>query len=579
VLVAALAAALVWRLTPAASGALRKLDLALDGNHAELAPDGTRIAFVTGDHLFVRELAAAEPRDLGAVTGEVNGIAWSPDSATIVMVARDGKVRTISPRGGAPLVVCEIPESHEAIGTAWIGDDIVIAVWRGNLYRVAARGGTPKVWLATNAEKEIDFHGLAALPDGRVVFSAHQKDNRFTIETFDGTTRAALMPSIDPAVIDAFGTVGGFWYSPTGHLLYTRFDANAGLWAVPFDGSAPDSRKAFVVAPNAIGASVASDGTLLIINEASAGGTFEVAALTRGGQVDRTIGAASNSVLHPAVSPNGGRIAVLRATGSQEDLWIDDLDGGVAARLTSDGDARRHPAWFPDGDRILVSEHAQLITDSELSVFNIEGGNKPQSLIKGHRGAVSSTGGELLFLVDERGAMHLRSTPLGADGRAGAVRRVFATDPEPDVRDFALSPDDRLLAYVEYKNGQGDLLVTRYPGAQGRWQVAANGGRPLWAADGAVRWARGTGELFFPLSSADNPKRARMMAARIAGDRSVTAARPAQLFDVDSDDLAAGFDVAPDGQSIFMRRRAAAAPRKAAARYVLVQNWIAEFLK
>jgi hypothetical protein len=128
--------------------------------------------------------------------------------------------------------------------------------------------------------------------------------------------------------------------------LYTRFDANAGLWAVPFDGSAPDSRKAFVVAPNAIGASVASDGTLLIINEASAGGTFEVAALTRGGQVDRTIGAASNSVLHPAVSPNGGRIAVLRATGSQEDLWIDDLDGGVAARLTSDGDARRHPAWF-----------------------------------------------------------------------------------------------------------------------------------------------------------------------------------------------------------------------------------------
>jgi hypothetical protein len=123
------------------------------------------------------------------------------------------------------------------------------------------------------------------------------------------------------------------------------------------------------------------------------------------------------------------------------------------------------------------------------------------------------------------------------------------------------------------------LLVTRYPGAQGRWQVAANGGRPLWAADGAVRWARGTGELFFPLSSADDPKRARMMAAKNRRRSQRDCRSPGPVVRRGHRRSSGRIRRRADGQSIFMRRRAAAAPRKAAARYVLVQNWIAEFSK
>jgi hypothetical protein len=68
-------------------------------------------------------------------------------------------------------------------------------------------------------------------------------------------------------------------------------------------------------------------------------------------------------------------------------------------------------------------------------------------------------------------------------------------------------------------------------------------------------------------------------AARITADRGVAAARPVALFDVDADDLEAGLDVAPNGQSIFLRRRVAAPQHTTRARYVLVQNWIAEFSK
>ena len=452
-----------------------------------------------------------------------------------------------------------------------------MAVWRGSLYRVNARGGAPRRWLSIDPGKEIDFHGLAALPDRRVVFAAHQKDNRFTVETFDGTKRSPLLPSIDPATINAFGTIGGFWYS-IGHLLFTRFDANHGLWAIPFGPGALDIHQAFLVAPNAVNASVAADGTLMIMNE-SPNASFELSALNRAGQVERTIGAASSSVKHPAVSPDGGRIAVIRATGSQEDLWVDDLKGGASARLTFNSDAHEHPAWFPRGNRVLVSEHAQLISGAELTAFDIDASAKPQVLAKGHLGVVSPNGRELLFIVDEGGSMHLRSATLAGDGSAGPGRRVFTVDPEPDVRDFAVSPDGRLLAYVDYKAGQADLLLTKFPGAEGRWQVVANGGRALWATDGSLRWARGTGELFFALSNMADPSRAQIMSAEVVADRAITISRPVPLFEAAFDDVAPGFDIAPDGKSVFMRRRAAAPQPDTRARFVLVQNWLAEFAK
>ena len=175
--------------------------------------------------------------------------------------------------------------------------------------------------------------------------------------------------------------------------------------------------------------------------------------------------------------------------------------------------------------------------------------------------------------------MHLRSATLAGDGSAGPGRRVFTVDPEPDVRDFAVSPDGRLLAYVDYKAGQADLLLTKFPGAEGRWQVVANGGRALWATDGSLRWARGTGELFFALSNMADPSRAQIMSAKVVADRAITISRPVPLFEAAFDDVAPGFDIAPDGKSVFMRRRAAAPQPDTRARFVLVQNWLAEFAK
>ena len=578
VAVGAMAAAIagaVWRLKPAPAPPLRKFALSLTTTFAELSPDGGRIAYIEADRLLVRDLAAAEPRDLGPVSPEMNGIAWSPDGGTILTMSRDGKIRTIPARGGAPLVVCEIPESQQAIGAAWIGGDLVFAVWRGSMYRVDARGGTPKRWLATDAQKEIDFHGLAALPDGRVVFAAHQQNNEYKIETFDGTTRARLLPSIAPASIEAFGTVGQFWYSPTGHLLFTRFDANAGLWALPFGRGALDAKQAFLVAPHVTNASVANDGTLLLLTGSDAAVSFELTAVDRSGQSARVVGAPAAAIASPAVSPDGKRVAMVMRAGDRRQVWVQDTGGTAGTRLTFEDEDYAHPAWFPAGDRLLYSGHAQLIRGTQVFAVAGDGSGTAQQLGFAHRAEASADGKEIVYLVDENGANHLRRGKLET---GATLERVFKTDPEPDVHNFALSPDGRLLAYVDYRAGRADLLITRYPTTEGRWQVFGNGGRALWGSDDSLRWGRGTHELFFIVSGSD-PEGGRMMAAEVRAADGVAVGRPAALFDVSADGLAGGFDVSPDGKTFYVRRRASSQPKGPGRRYTLVQNWLAEFVR
>jgi hypothetical protein len=584
-LITALAGVVGWRMRPASVVPLRKFDLALNTVLAELSPDGSRIAYAEEDQLFVRDLAGTSPRVLGPAAQEITSIGWSPDSTTVVTASRDGRIRTVPAGGGATLIVCEVPETHQTLGLAWVGDEMVISVWQRGLYRVDARGGTPKPWLAADRSKEVDFHALAALPGGRVVFATHLvadgsrgRDTPMNIETFDGTTRATLLPPMN---------VGGFWYSPTGHLLFTRFDANLGLWALPFGRTSLDIKQAFLIAPQAASASVAGDGTMMVFTRAGAAESFELISWNRRGESARVVAAAAPAMQSPAVSPDGRRVAMVRSVAGRQQVWVQDTTGTAGTRLTFDDMEYALPAWFPSGDRLVYSEQARfaqrrLTTGSRGAVFAVAtdgSGTRRAMATAAFRMAVSPDGRDLVYGIDEGGAVHLRVGRLEPDVPAAMVsgRRFFNSDPEPDVRDFALSPDGRMLAYVDYKSGTADLLVTRYPTGDGRWQVAANGGRALWSSDQAVRWARGTSELLF-IASGSNPEGGRMMAATVRADGGgVTIGQPAALFDMDADALAGGFDVSPDGKTFFLRRRSGVPARNIRPHFTLIQNWPAEF--
>jgi hypothetical protein len=87
-------------------------------------------------------------------------------------------------------------------------------------------------------------------------------------------------------------------------------------------------------------------------------------------------------------------------------------------------------------------------------------------------------GKSLVYGIDEGGIGRLRYAALGADGTIGPPQKIFDASPEPNIRDFALSPDGQLLAYVELTAaGQTELFLRRFPSGKvagsRRWPALA----------------------------------------------------------------------------------------------------------
>ena len=137
----------------------------------ELSPDGRRMVYLMDRRLWLRDLAEGQAREVVGSEQAVGAWFWSPDGATLAFNAR-GKVWRSSLGSEPPLAVCEVPGKDIVMGGAWLkGGDLLLAVWRGDLYRVPSSGGVPRVEVALDHAKDVDFHQLCALPDGESVIS------------------------------------------------------------------------------------------------------------------------------------------------------------------------------------------------------------------------------------------------------------------------------------------------------------------------------------------------------------------------------------------------------------------------
>ena len=208
--VAVLAAGAVWLLKPDASPPLRKLELSLPATGVglgtvQLSPDGSRVADVAGDHLFVRRLDDLAPQDLGSVPPGTEVLAVRADSTTMAFASTDGKIRKIAATRGQPLPLSRIfpirVARSDSSGRAATSSRQSGAVASTGL-TCAAELMAP--WLNLNAATEVDFHALVSLADGRVVFATHRQNNEYVIESFDGTNRGPTPPADTGGLVSVF---------------------------------------------------------------------------------------------------------------------------------------------------------------------------------------------------------------------------------------------------------------------------------------------------------------------------------------------------------------------------------------
>ena len=492
---AAMAGGAVWFATRPAPPRVTRMTIAspaaaaltINGNDRDLAiaPDGSSIVYVgtNGTQLFVRALDTLEP--VSVFTGSPRGPFVSPDGQWIGFV--DGGSLTKVAITGGPAVTFATLDGPPR-GATWAPDGTIIfatTVTATGLQRVSAAGGTPEVLTTPDrTQGEADHQWPELLPGGRAVL--------LTITAVTGGLDAAQVAVLDLETGARTVLVRGgshAHYVSSGHLVYA---AAGTLRAVAFDLARLETRgtpvpvvpEVMTAAAGGVDAVVAGDGTLAYV---SGGGGATAAQRTvvwvnRQGQETATA-APPRAYTYPRIAPDGASV-VLGSLDQELDIWRWDVARTTLTRLTFEGGYDGHPAWTPDGRRLVFS--SERAGARNLYWQAADGTGAVERLTESpnlqHGAAVSPDGTRLIFY---------EAGPKTGDDvmqvQLDGTRRVTPLVQTPFTeRNGIVSPDGRWLAYEANDSGRLEVYVRPFPDVNsGLWQVSTGGGtRPLWARNG-----------------------------------------------------------------------------------------------
>jgi hypothetical protein len=347
---------------------------------------------------------------------------------------------------------------------------------------VPASGGTPRLLVRPDTGEV--FHFPDVLPGGdAVLFGA----------AGHGTLKLAALVR-HTGEIKRLSQQGGYpRYVDGGFVVLS--DPSGILSAVPFDVGRLEVAGPARPITDKLGASADGDVNVGV----SRSGDFAYQAATSEGsrlvQVDRAgtvrdLGADSGYYYHPQVSPDGRRVALVRApefSFTKRDIWVFDLQQHTQTRLTFDTTAWA-PIWSSDGRRIAYTRFPDGDgTFTTQLVWVAADGSEPPALLETQPGQWSPGsfmpgGRELVYFGWPDAQQKQQIWATGTDS-GSSPRQVLATtfgNGAPTI-----SPDGRWLAYVTNESGRNEVYVRPYPGPGGRWQVSLDGGaEPLWSPKG-----------------------------------------------------------------------------------------------
>jgi len=483
-----------------------------------LAPDGSRIAYISGDRIHVRELGELEARPLAGTEGDPRELEFSPDSQWVAYWS-SGELKKVAASGGAPLRLGEI--EVQPFGLTWTDDDVLHFGGgpTGDIWQIPATGGTPSIGLQTTRAA----WRPQLLPDGRTYL--FMLPNGIAVQSpNDNEPRMLHGPVLDVR------------YLESGHLL---FQAPNDLLAVPFDATRVELTGSPV--PIVQGSDwqfdVARNGTLVYL-PAGAASDKRLVWVDRSGAVTPAVDE-RQAFVHPQLSVDDRRVAVSFAPSFSRaaDIWVYELTRGTRTRVTTESARDENPIWSPDGERIVFMSPGEGLLRTSA-----DGSGAREVLLKDDTIRIprsfSPEGKRLAF-----------TSLSNASFQDLGVLDLETQEAEPFVvaefmeRSPTFSPDGRLVAYVSNASGRREIYVEPYPGPGPRVVISTEGGYdPVWSRDG--------GELFYRNGD-------QMMAVPVTRAPQFSSGVPEVLFEREflADIYNSGghsYDVAADGRFLMI---------------------------
>lgn len=215
----------------------------------------------------------------------------------------------------------------------------------------------------------------------------------------------------------------------------------------------------------------------------------QLAWVDRAGAAQGSLGPQMNSILDPAIAPDGSKVAVRGRmnAGETDSLYV--LQGAEAKRLTTNEGAERHMIYSPDGSVIAYSiQNTGGVSNLYVRASDGSGTDRPLIESEGmHKWYPSWTpdGSTIVFHTNELNTQARDLWSLDV-----ATRQTSVLVDDAGIQALArISRDGKFVAYQSDQDGQAEIYVTTLPKSAARWKVSTAGGTwPKWSNDELFYW-------------------------------------------------------------------------------------------
>jgi dipeptidyl aminopeptidase/acylaminoacyl peptidase len=154
------------------------------------SPDGTRIAYITGYHLWIMNADGSKPRAV-PITGNPleDDPTWSPDATKLAYInGNDGQIYTVSSVGGKPK---EITTGLSPADLKWSPTSKLIAFDASDVHGTGFR----QVFTVNITNLQVDRLTSGSCNSDQPDWSPDATEIAFSTACFDGDSNIAIMPS------------------------------------------------------------------------------------------------------------------------------------------------------------------------------------------------------------------------------------------------------------------------------------------------------------------------------------------------------------------------------------------------